>query len=495
MQELLGHFRAHLRALEEANRDDINGTPIDDARQICQDAVYWADFDPQGPLYRGEARRKLLVYLATFPGASCNDDIRRIIAEWSGELPPVLQPIPEPEPEEEPEEDEEEDDIEEEEPDYAFVCEHCDEARENDCEANSVRMSGWDSRQVQTWCDDCVTRAATTCHNCSETFSDSEICNGPDNNNRCCECHSDVVCICPDCESEHIGEPDCSCGQDVFSYHSDLVRFDWKSPEPGDWGIEIEISSDDRCEARDIANKWDWAGERDGSLSDSKGIELISPPMRFPELVKSVSGMVGDLHRSRIGVRGWNAGKDGNSYGIHVSFDRRAWSELTILRFTRMINANPLGLCEFIAGRNCKAYAEFCPKEEMLTASLTFENKGKFFAVNAEKGRNRVEVRIFRSTLLHRNGIAVGPVACLQFVRAALHFSASQCVPHDDCMLAKRFLAFIQDNPREFKELRHRLAAFARERTTRDEFAALTDLFPKELCRLGMKTATGGTES
>jgi len=491
MHELLGHFRAHLRALEEANRDDINGTPIDDARQICRNCVYWADFNPQGPLYRAEACRKLRQYLATFPNADRADDIRRIIAEWSGEQPPTLQPIPEPEPEEEPEEEEEE---EEEEPEFAFVCEHCDEAREDDCEANSVRLSGWDSRRVETWCDDCVARAATTCYGCGETFADSEICGGPDNEYRCCECHSDCVMTCPDCEEEYIGEPDCSCGQDVFSYHDDPIRSDWKSPEPGDWGIEIEISSDDRCEARDIANRWDWAGERDASLNDSRGIELISPPMRFPELVASVSGMVGDLHRSRIGVRGWNANKDGNSYGIHVSFDRRAWSELTILRFTRLIHANPLGLCEFIAGRNCKSYAEFHKPNPRDTACESLAHKGKFSAVNARRGHNRVEVRIFRSTLLHRDKVAVGPVSCLQFVRAALHFSASQCVPHDDRMLAKRFIAFIQDNPREFRELRHRLAAFTRDRTTRDQFSALTDLFPKELCRLGMKTAAAAEQ-
>lgn len=481
MHELLGHFRAHLRALEEANNDNINGMPIDDARQLARECVYWADFDPQGPIFRADACRKLREYLAIFPRADRADDIRRIIAEWSGESPPVLQPIPDDEPEEE--------DIEDEEPDYAFVCDHCDEAREDDCEANSVRLSGWDSRQVETWCDDCVTRSATTCHNCGEIFIDSEICSGPDDNSRCCECHSDCVMTCPDCEEEYIGEPDCSCGNDVFSYHSDPIRSDWKSPEPGDWGIEIEISSDDRCEARDIANKWDWAGERDGSLHDSRGIELISPPMRFPELVASVSGMVGDLHRSRIGVRGWSANKDGNSYGIHVSFDRRAWSELNILRFTRLVNANPLGLCEFISGRNCEAYAKFYPKNSLSTAGLALQWKGKFSAVNAGRGSNRVEIRIFRSTLLHRDGIAVGPVACLQFVRAALHFSASQCVPHDDCMLAKRFIAFIQDNPREFKELRHRMAAFARERDNRDKFVSLIGYFPKSLARLGMKTA------
>lgn len=485
MHELLSHFRTHLQALEEAlHLDSINGMPIDESRQLARDCVYLAEFDPQGPLYRREACRKLCEYLATFPSADRADDIRRIIVEWSGERPSVLRPIPEPEPEEEPEEEEED-----EEPDYAFVCEHCDEAREDDCEANSVRMSGWDSRQVQTWCDDCVTRAATTCYGCGDIFHDSEICNGPDGEDRCCECHSDCVRVCEDCEQEYIGEPDCSCGQDAFSYHSDPIRSDWKAPEPGDWGIEIEISSDDRCEARDIANRWDWAGERDGSLDDSRGIELISPPMRFQELVSSVSGMVGDLHRSRIGVRGWNANKDGNSYGIHVSFDRRAWSELTILRFTRLINANPLGLCEFIAGRNCKSYAEFHKPDPRDTACESLAHKGKFSAVNARRGHNRVEVRIFRSTLLHREKVAVGPVACLQFVRAALHFAASQCVPHDDRMLAKRFVEFIQDNPREFRELRHRLAAFTRERTTRDQFIDLTDLFPKELCRLGMKTA------
>lgn len=302
-----------------------------------------------------------------------------------------------------------------------------------------------------------------------------------------CRCYTDSLWItdgmCPSCYYSHTDEEDDDEDdepvQEVNSWHGDRVRSSWPSPEPGCWGIEIEIHATNRRATVVAANSCGWAAERDGSLSEANGVELVSPPLQYPDLETRVNELISSLPR---GCTGWSQGKGRESgYGIHVSFDTRRTSKLTLWRFARLMNQNPLGLCEFAAGRASNSWARFYPETTRETVSDALRQKGKYSAVNLESPP-RCEIRIFRSTLA-----AESVLACMEFTRACLDYARDRIPSLNDYDLAMDFWKFVESDPKRYANFRRRTARMSRTRLANRHYGSLIATMPPSYARLGIQ--------
>jgi len=378
-----------------------------------------------------------------------------------------------------------------------FQCENCECMHDTRYDAGeTVRQNDGRYRRhahSQEWCARCA-EDSETCADCSDRFNDLSSRNS--DGGYICECcaehyyscencgcilHSDdTFCREDYCETLCEGcycELDRGNDDDVASYHCDDIREEWDAPAAESWGFEIEIDSDDRESVRDIAHEWEWAAETDSSLDDDTGLELISPPMVYSEMERAIRKMFPRIGRTD-GAQGWNAGSE---YGIHISCDSRSMTRLQLSRYVKFIENNPCGLCEFVAGR-ATHYAAYHPEKMEQTVRESLESTGKYSAVNISR-LPRVEVRIFRSTLNVESA-----VANLQFLHAVREFCKAG-YPQSDKALVRAFLKFIENNPDTYRELRRKMARFARSEKRSKGHETLCEMFPKTWRTLGAREA------
>ena len=130
-----------------------------------------------------------------------------------------------------------------------------------------------------------------------------------------------------------------------------------------------------------------FVAERDGSLNEETGIEFISNPIPYTEVLGKAS-----IVRSLIQVLAEHAPKpQRQAVGIHVNVNAKAYSadeRSAIVWFFKMLR--PLGI--LVAGRETDRYATYQP-----LPIGTVTNK-YHAAVNHQKG-GRIEVRIHHSTV------------------------------------------------------------------------------------------------
>ncbi len=237
-------------------------------------------------------------------------------------------------------------------------------------------------------------------------------CEFPVDNCQCCpECEQYPCQCCADCGRQH-----CICDDDedddggglLGSYH-DCDRTSsrasrWVPEGPGTpvFGIEMEYEADGYnarqdllgcLDAKDLIGYNAFHCERDGSLSDSRGFELIAPPSTLAELTDTTHPWysIMDCADGEVIADNYDA-------GMHVNMDRlRSFGndDQRVARFVCFFNCFPFSV--WLARRNNGEYAQIDP-------SMTFDTAWEHATGSSPKYRAvhvtgaRVEVRSFACT-------------------------------------------------------------------------------------------------
>lgn len=300
--------------------------------------------------------------------------------------------------------------------DDTCMCGSCDE-HSLSVDTTTVRVS---RRREEEYCEACRDDHAFRCADCRDWFhgdlasgrntSDGSVCDGCSESYFLCEACSSV------CSNEDHGEDgNCrSCSEsdddsDVIPGYHDTKR----NYQPGKrlvFGAELELLANDEDDCLIIyetAKAAGFIGERDGSLDDKKGIEIVGPP---DEWTKTQAEWESLLQSIKGKAKGWNAGE---GYGMHVSINRLALTQFHQGKLLVFVNGNK-ELCERIAGRKESTWAKYVPKR--LNAGKVEE--GQKYEALACRSHSRLEMRIFRSTLL-----IDGFKRNLQFAAASVEFT------------------------------------------------------------------------
>lgn len=156
--------------------------------------------------------------------------------------------------------------------------------------------------------------------------------------------------------------------------------------------------------------KWhEFFCERDGSLHDGRGIELVSNPMTLGFAQEYWEKMLPKLREYCVG---WNTPKHGDSehsYGIHLTTSRKYWTDLQLARLIKFIDSKENALFMYcMAQRNYNYGSKKIPigggVYKTLSGAVSMVDKKivgskeRYSSVNI-KSKNLVELRIFASTL------------------------------------------------------------------------------------------------
>jgi hypothetical protein len=268
---------------------------------------------------------------------------------------------------------------------------------------------------------------------------------------------------------ENDWEDDDYGSEDVISNHRAfdecMNRVDWSDKSL--LGLEIETFIDvDENDVEDVVLsviKPNISAEYDGSLHYRKGVEFIFVPIPFDRIdddciIKSWAEQL-----TAKGGYGWETKRldRGNDYGMHISVNAGAMSQLHVGKFCHFIHTNRK-LCTKIGGRSgrpIESWANFLDGSGYNSekSSIEFWDRlsGKYLAA-AKRSNTRIETRFCRSSLhwprIKRN---------CEFIDAIRNFTEVASV---DDLDAQKFIQFVSD-----KETYPLLNAFIGERS--DVFA------------------------
>ena len=245
-------------------------------------------------------------------------------------------------------------------------------------------------------------------------------------------------------EDEDEEEESRDCGRS--GYHSDRsTRKRWSnignnSKNADVFGVELEMKANSQSDLEAIcarANGCGFLAEYDGSLDEQLGVEIVAPPIPLAKFRKGVWSEFMDGIR-RLGT-GWDAG---TGYGIHISITRSTLSKAQQSKFVRFFADNK-AFCEAIAGRKETSYARY-QRQSWKVCDL-YETE-KYLAASI-RSENRVEVRIFRSTLKFSSFLKN-----VQFVAALVEFVRHSSLSRNT---AVEFIKFASHKSRRnrFREL------------------------------------------
>jgi len=332
--------------------------------------------------------------------------------------------------------------------DDTWTCERC-KCHFHDDEAGGEIRVGESRRANERWCDDCATNHATECADCSTVCS--EDCYGTGRDQRgdmVCPCCADNYFTCDNCDNvfhnDYYGANGC-CDMCSSSSDDDDVPAYHGSPKP--WaqgcgsgllfGCELEIlAKSDRSTVYDLATNAGLFGERDGSLNDERGIEIIGKPMSLREHQCADGPWLSFLRAVQGKASGWDAG---TGYGLHVSINRTPLSALYQGKLLVFVHQNKI-LCEKVAGRTENQWAKYHAKK--LTSGKIAE--GEKYEALAVRSKHRLEMRIFRSTLKE------GFLRAVEFAAACVEFTRNVS-PSE--LLADRFNDWLKGQRKTFPNL------------------------------------------
>ena len=147
------------------------------------------------------------------------------------------------------------------------------------------------------------------------------------------------------------GDEDYDGLHDYHGAHRDFVE-QWTDKRFVPLGVEIEVYSSDRYDTvSSLRDKFPEVYlERDGSLDDDHGFEIITQPYGKTEWAEFVPRLMTHLLDRK--VLGYNH-PDDNSYGIHISINREYLSPLQEARMSLFLTAEEnIGFVKAIAQRN-----------------------------------------------------------------------------------------------------------------------------------------------
>lgn len=305
--------------------------------------------------------------------------------------------------------------------DRTFICERHQERYSDNAFSHEVvvgRSGG--ANQYQTWSEDAVNNYAFYCSESKEYYDCTEFCSGSTSN-------GDDICTewaqrngwywhegpeywatyAPD--EDDADDEDDEDGRDrmIPDYH-DAYR-NWTErlalanrSTRAFYGLEIEVEFNSWDERRYFYEKWihstdcsEVCAERDGSLSDSRGLEIITRPYSLDELRSP------DCYLRKVLAAAAKTAGDtdiAEDYGIHVNTN---WGRLSNEHQKRVRDFvfNLQVLSQYVAGRGNTEYSSY--------SDYYRDNPGEHYsAVHRRDGNNDYlplgragEFRIFRSTV------------------------------------------------------------------------------------------------
>lgn len=255
---------------------------------------------------------------------------------------------------------------------------------------------------AQQWCQSSVERYAKFCEFSQAWFEPNAVFTAVtvEGDVVCYELAENVIYRWRDGSFHYREEPSPPAPQ-VHGYHSQVRKWESESPTALVYGVEVELlATTNRGEVARLAESCGFLAERDGSLDDSRGVEVIGAPMPFEDYAKPDSPWMKFLD----GVQGHAKG-GGDGYGIHVNINRRNLTALHSGKIICFVNENQ-SLCERVAGRSSEQWARF--KKKKITSAVqrdVYENRlalvpdGEKYEAMAIRGQKRLEFRIFKATV------------------------------------------------------------------------------------------------
>ncbi len=321
--------------------------------------------------------------------------------------------------------------------DDTWTCEKTGNVYSNLVDSVSVYVNRWNTEE---WCQDAADTHAFYCsrgndYYSSYRFSEIEV----DGEMVCHDRYADELYYWDSDDEYHWEEEEEEEEEenDIPDYHDEYRP--WEAEDFGKelvFGCELELKAiDDRVKVKEIANNFNLIAERDGSLCDTCGIEIIGGPMKLEEYKDS--NWIKFLKKVEGEAKGWDAGK---GYGMHISINRKALSDFHVGKLLVFIHSNE-GLCEKIAGRGATEYQTYVDKT-ILHGKRRSSDKYEALAI---RDGSRLECRIFRSTLKPSSFLKN-----LEFVAAAIEFTRfASC----EKLTSENFKGWLKKNTSQYKNL------------------------------------------
>lgn len=244
----------------------------------------------------------------------------------------------------------------------------------DDCSATVHQRASYSLPSGGAICYTCYCDNYATCSHCGDVEPVGDL-TWPD----------DGECYCSNCAPEPSGR--------VSEYHA-ISRP--ALPSRGHLWVsgELEMESEDRDGIAREVHDYDYRiiCEKDGSLSGSKGIEIIiSNNAGFGELLEALEIIAGIGKRHR--AKAWDLGEE--KAGFHLSINGNALTPFERGRLWFAFYSNKTLLCD-IAGRECERWASF---ERPRLDTFKHAGSGDKYQALAARPNGRLEFRLFRASL------------------------------------------------------------------------------------------------
>jgi len=250
------------------------------------------------------------------------------------------------------------------------TCPHCGCAAQDD-DTKSVEIprneNSWSTRtDTEYWCDTCFSDYTWRCVDCRLTYSDDVTSISYNDHSLCPSCYEEDYFTCDSCgdvtSNEDRGEEEIcqicryntvgdNSGDDsgLDDYHEGNRDFT-EHCQSGKIavGIEIEIDASDRPSAveslRNLSRSTPYllTLERDSSLNEDTGFEIITPPLGYAEWKEYLPKLAEVMQHEHLRVHNEN-----EPYAIHITVHRR---HLTPLQEARMLM--------FLCSRNNREFVQ-----------------------------------------------------------------------------------------------------------------------------------------
>jgi len=311
--------------------------------------------------------------------------------------------------------------------DDAIICEHC-----GNVEAENEAWTDY-GREHFYCSEECIQEECFWCDR-SEEYYHNDIYDSVyiDGETVCREIHQDEIYYW-ESDDEYHWEPEPDEDDDSPSEYHSAPR-PWRRVEiPAlALGCELECYSFNRSETVTLARELGFIAERDGSLSDAHGVEIIGNPHPLEYYSKNDNAWKSFCDNAK-GVRCFEAKGD---YGLHVSINVSNESQLAVSKAILFVNANE-SFCELVAQRSANRYNNY--KKHIKIAGARALAADKYCATNYNQRQGRLEFRIFRA---NRKWSAFK--RAVEFTHAAFTFSRESSMQG---LKSPAFCNWIASNP------------------------------------------------
>lgn len=348
--------------------------------------------------------------------------------------------------------------------DSACTCENCHDV---------VRIDDSQFSNDTTYCSDCAERLLFTCDGCADACLTADA-------------HESVRGM--HCESCHDELERCACCSEILGYYNrnddrcdgcEVSDDDWQdeldsygtraerhgfydvdsvdssaAPNKLYLGIEIELElergADGNVALRRLRRAFDGLAVIKSDSSLDNGLEIATAPMTYDYHMSSM-----DWENKMQTIR--NASLEArSSCGIHIHASRAALTDGQLMRLSTFIfRKSHQSVLEIIARRSNNSYSCFAQFSE--TPEEVLRRQERYKALNFSPV-NTIEFRLFASTT-DENDL----ITALEFVKAAIDFTAPTNLPLSDCTLDE-FSKFVTVN--DFENLQSVLSEAMRETAT-----------------------------